>query len=205
MKLFEKFKSTILLGGIVGMSFFMSCNSSETNKTNTTDSLNVATTDTAHSNMDANVKASHAEAVLAGTYPDTTLTGKAEFNVVDGQIKLVITLDVPAKANKTVAVHLHEHGDCGDMGMDSHGHWNPTNKQHGKWGAAEFHLGDIGNIALDASGKGMLEMQTNLWTIGGDSTTNIVGRAVIVHGGQDDFKTQPTGNAGNRIGCGVVQ
>jgi Cu-Zn family superoxide dismutase len=90
------------------------------------------------------------------------------------------------------------------MGKMAHGHWNPTNQQHGKWGSSSFHLGDIGNVPLDAAGKGSLEMETNLWTIGGDSTSNILNRSVIVHGGTDDFTTQPTGNAGSRIGCGVI-
>jgi Cu-Zn family superoxide dismutase len=91
------------------------------------------------------------------------------------------------------------------MGNGAHGHWNPTNKQHGKWGSASFHSGDIGNVTLDSAGKGTLTLETNLWSIGGDSTTNILGRAVIVHGGVDDYVSQPTGNAGSRIGCGVIQ
>jgi Cu-Zn family superoxide dismutase len=86
----------------------------------------------------------------------------------------------------------------------AHGHWNPTNQQHGKWGSSSFHLGDIGNISLDAAGKGSLEMETGQWSLGGDSTSNILNRSVIVHSGADDFNTQPTGNAGSRIGCGVI-
>jgi Cu-Zn family superoxide dismutase len=147
----------------------------------------------------------HAQATLSGTYPDTTVTGTATFDQKNGKVKMVLSLIIPAKANKSVAVHLHEHGDCGDMGKGAHGHWNPTNKKHGKWGSAEFHLGDIGNVQLDGQGKGSLTLETNLWTIGGDSTSNILGRAVIVHGGVDDYVSQPAGNAGTRIGCGVIQ
>lgn len=146
-------------------------------------------------------------AVITATYPDTTVTGSANFTTqADGQVRLDIELKIPAKANKEVAVHLHEHGDCGDEGNNAHGHWNPTNEDHGKWGAAPFHRGDIGNVSLDAQGNGTLQMTTDLWEIGGnDSTKNIVGKALIVHGGSDDFVSQPTGNAGNRIGCGVIQ
>ena len=110
-----------------------------------------------------------------------------------------------AKANKTVAVHLHEHGDCSDNGKASHGHWNPTNAQHGKWGSNSFHPGDIGNVKLDGKGKGSITVTTDLWTLGGKADKNILGKAMIVHGGTDDYTTQPTGNAGSRIGCGLIQ
>jgi Cu-Zn family superoxide dismutase len=150
------------------------------------------------------VESVRAEAVIAGTYPDTAVTGNATFDVVNGKVKLVLNISVPAKANKSVAVHIHEHAGCGDMGKEAHGHWNPTKVNHGKWGVPPFHSGDIGNVQLDAEGKGTTELETDLWTIGGDSTTNILNRSIIVHGGVDDFKTQPTGDAGNRVGCGII-
>lgn len=148
----------------------------------------------------------HAEAAITATYADTTVSGTAKFDATDdGKVKLTLDISVPSKAGKSVAVHIHEHGDCGDNGNMSHGHWNPTNQQHGKWGSASFHSGDIGNVQLDAEGKGTLTMETDLWSLGGDEQKNILNRAVIVHGGVDDFTTQPTGNAGSRIGCGVIQ
>jgi len=149
---------------------------------------------------------SHAEATIANTYPDTAVSGTVKFDTATGgKVKMVLELTIPSKANKNVAVHIHEHGDCGDSGKASHGHWNPTNAQHGKWGSASYHLGDIGNVKLDGKGKGKLTMETDLWSLGGAPDKNIIGRAIIVHGGEDDFKTQPTGNAGSRIGCGVIQ
>ncbi|OJV99722.1 MAG: superoxide dismutase [Sphingobacteriales bacterium 44-61] len=147
----------------------------------------------------------HAEAALSGTYSDTTVSGTVKFDKVNNKVKMELEITVPAKANKSVAVHLHEHGDCGDTGKMAHGHWNPTNAEHGKWGQGSFHLGDIGNVKLDSKGKGKLTLETDLWTLGGPVATNILGKAVIVHGGVDDFKTQPTGNAGTRIGCGVIK
>jgi Cu-Zn family superoxide dismutase len=57
---------------------------------------------------------------------------------------------------------------------------------------------------LDAGGSGTVKVSSDRWTIGGDEKTNVLGRAVIVHSGVDDYKTQPTGNAGSRIGCGVI-
>ncbi|MBK5272317.1 MAG: superoxide dismutase family protein, partial [Bacteroidia bacterium] len=122
----------------------------------------------------------------------------------DGKVKMVLDITIPAKAGKSVAVHIHEHGDCGDMGKMAHGHWNPTNAQHGKWGSASFHSGDIGNVELNAQGKGTLTITTDLWTLGGKPDKNVLDRSIIVHGGMDDYTTQPTGNAGDRIGCGVI-
>jgi Cu-Zn family superoxide dismutase len=114
-------------------------------------------------------------------------------------------LEIPSKAGEIVAVHIHEHGDCGDAGKGAHGHWNPSQKPHGKWESANFHAGDIGNILLDQEGKASLSLTTDLWTLGGDPNKNILGRAIIVHGGIDDYTSQPSGNAGTRIGCGIIK
>ncbi len=146
-----------------------------------------------------------AVATISSTYADTVVNGTATFETTaDDKVKMTLAITVPEKANKSVAVHLHEHGDCGDNGKASHGHWNPSNAQHGKWGAGSFHTGDIGNVKLDAKGKGTFTITTDLWTLGGSFNKNIVGKAIIVHSGVDDFTTQPTGNAGNRIGCGLI-
>lgn len=147
-----------------------------------------------------------AEVIITSTYTDTVVNGKAKFETLDnGKVKMQLEIEVPSKAGKSVAVHIHEHADCGDNGKNTHGHWNPTNAQHGKWGSASFHSGDIGNVKLDKKGKGTLTLETDLWTLGGTPDKNIVGRAIIVHGGVDDYTTQPTGNAGSRIGCGIIK
>lgn len=148
---------------------------------------------------------SSAHADISSTKADTTGSGTADFTRKDdGTVELKLMLDFPVLANKNVAVHIHDHGDCGDNGNMTHGHWNPTKEDHGKWGDAHFHSGDIGNIMLDAKGKGEFTMKTDRWTIGGDSLTNVVGHGIIVHSGTDDYKSQPAGKAGSRIGCGVI-
>ncbi|MUH36124.1 superoxide dismutase family protein [Zobellia amurskyensis] len=105
------------------------------------------------------------------------------------------------------AIHLHENADCtsGD-GKSAGGHWNPTDEPHGKWGAEEgYHKGDIGNFTADADGNATVEFSTDEWCIGcDDDTKNIIGRSVIVHKGQDDFTSQPSGDAGSRIGCAGI-
>lgn len=192
-------KSFALVMAVSGAILVSSCN--EEKKEAMDHSSMDTTTKATTSNMEA---AMHASAKISGTQADTTVEGTATFDVENGKVKMVLNLNIPKMANKSVAVHLHEHGDCGDMGKDAHGHWNPTNSEHGKWGSAAFHLGDIGNVLLDKEGVGTLTMETDLWTLGGDSKTDVIGRAFIVHSGMDDFKTQPTGNAGSRIGCGVI-
>ena len=78
--------------------------------------------------------------------------------------------------------------------------------EHGKWGAPgeHFHLGDIGNLTVGADGKGTITLETTKWTAGGGGVNDVIGHAIVVHGGVDDFKSQPAGNAGPRIGCGVI-
>lgn len=193
----QKLTQRIALCGLVAVMAVAACNNSSETKTEN-NSSSTETTETKVSEADA------ATAALTGTVPDTALNGTAVFTKENGKVKLVLNITCEKMKNKSVAVHLHEMGDCGDMGKMAHGHWNPTNEQHGKWGSSSFHSGDIGNVALDADGKGSLQMETDRWTIGGDEKTNILNRSVIVHGGVDDFTTQPTGNAGSRIGCGVI-
>ena len=193
------FKNLLPAFFVISTFALISCGGNETSTT----SENADTT-TVNSGVTSETSNS-AEAVLSGTQPDTTVTGSVRFNEDNGKVKMTLDITVPKKANQSVAVHIHEHGSCGDMGKDAHGHWNPTKMNHGKWGSAAFHSGDIGNVDLNGEGKGTLELETDLWSISGtDSTKNILSKAIIVHGGVDDFATQPTGNAGSRIGCGVI-
>lgn len=200
---------SILLSG-----FFISCNNEgdKTGESGSSDTSTASTHDTAaHSNTPAPDTASApmvnaATVTISGTKPDTTVTGTANFETTaGGKVKMTLDITVAAKANSTVAVHLHEHGDCGDSGNASHGHWNPGKTEHGKWGSGSYHAGDIGNVKLDGKGKGSTTLTTDTWTLGGAPDKNILGKALIVHSGTDDYKTQPTGNAGSRIGCGVIQ
>lgn len=189
MKRISSLKNSLSLLIVITCAGFISCDSASKGTAQNTDSTAMAM----------------AEAVVSGTGSDTTVTGQVNFQTQgNGQVRMMLNLTIPTKANSSVAVHLHEHGDCGEMGNNAHGHWNPTNENHGKWGEGNYHSGDIGNVELDAQGTGSMELTTDRWTIGGDSTTNILNKAVIVHSGVDDYTSQPSGNAGSRIGCGVV-
>ncbi|SEG18227.1 superoxide dismutase, Cu-Zn family [Halpernia humi] len=103
----------------------------------------------------------------------------------------------------THAVHVHEFGDCSSAdGKSAGGHWNPSKDEHGKWDSEHFHMGDIGNLVADKNGTARLIFKTDKWCLGcSDASKNIVGKSIIIHAGKDDFKTQPTGNAGGRVGC----
>ena len=207
MKVFINSKSLLQsLAIISATAFLFSCGGSQNNTEAAVDSL-ITNPDSGMAKTNADVPlVQHAEATIANTYPDTAVSGSVKFDATDGgKVKMVLELTIPSKAGKNVAVHIHDHGDCGDSGMASHGHWNPTNAQHGKWGTGSFHLGDIGNVKLDSKGKGSLTMETDLWSLGGTPDKNIIGHAIIVHGGEDDYKSQPAGNAGARIGCGIIQ
>ena len=100
--------------------------------------------------------------------------------------------------------HIHECGDCSASdGSSAKGHFNPGKHQHGGPVAKERHAGDLGN--LNANSKGVAEYEKSDKTIHLTGEDSIIGKAVIIHEKVDDYKTQPTGNAGARIACGVIQ
>ena len=132
------------------------------------------------------------------------LTGTATFKQQGGKVEL--TVEVKGAPAGVHAVHIHENGDCTSVdGESAGGHWNPTKEAHGKWGDAAHHMGDIGNLTVNADGNGTLTMSTDRWTIGTGQANDITGHAVVVHTKGDDFKSQPAGAAGARIGCGVIE
>ena len=134
------------------------------------------------------------------------LKGKATFTKND-KGEIVLRVEVSDATPGEHAVHIHDKGDCSSPDGKSAGdHWNPTHMEHGKWGAPgdHHHLGDIGNLTVGPDGKGTITLETTKWTAGGGGANDVIGHAIVVHGGVDDFKSQPAGNAGPRIGCGVI-
>lgn len=100
--------------------------------------------------------------------------------------------------------HIHETGDCSAADFASAGgHFNPGHKAHGGHDATEKHAGDMGNITADNKGKAKLTVELSGVSLGGPES--IVGKAVIIHEKADDLKTAPTGNAGARWACGVIE
>ncbi len=132
------------------------------------------------------------------------VAGRAVFTEREGQIVLELTVEnAPPGLH---AVHIHEKGDCSAPdAMSAGSHWNPTGEAHGMWGHPPYHRGDIGNLEVGKDGKGTMMLATNLWTISGAPEKEIAGRSIVIHANPDDFVTQPAGNSGARIGCGVIE
>lgn len=109
------------------------------------------------------------------------------------------------RPNQEHGFHIHEAGDCssGD-GMSTKGHYNPQGKPHGNPGSASRHAGDMLALKADANGKAKVDATLDLITVS-PGPTSVVGKGLIVHAQPDDYKTQPTGNAGARIACAVIQ
>ena len=128
--------------------------------------------------------------------------GEVNFEQMGGKVRVTAQV-IRLPANREFGFHIHEVGDCnsGD-GMSAKGHFNPYGKPHGQ--GAERHAGDMPNLKSDAKGKAKLTMDLDVITIA-RGPASIVGRAVMVHADPDDYKTQPTGNAGARIACGVIK
>lgn len=101
--------------------------------------------------------------------------------------------------------HIHEKGDCSAPDATSAGgHFNPAAKKHGHPHHGEHHSGDLPMLQADASGNASLTVTLSGISLRPDSSTNIVGRGLIVHAAPDDYQTQPTGNAGARVACGII-
>lgn len=96
--------------------------------------------------------------------------------------------------------HIHEYGDCrADDGTSAGGHFNPAEKEHGAPTDMERHMGDLGNIEANQDGMAMVDYVDE--TV---SLEQILGRGIIIHAGEDDLTSQPTGAAGSRVACGVI-
>jgi len=131
------------------------------------------------------------------------LSGKAVLTETDGGVHVVLTLE-GLEAGEHGA-HVHEKGDCSAAdGASAGGHFNPQSKDHGLPGGEKRHLGDLGNITISKDGKGSLDITAPGANLKASDPMSFVGRSIIVHAKKDDGG-QPTGNAGGRVGCGVIK
>lgn len=133
-----------------------------------------------------------------------TLAGTVEFTQDGGGVHVTAHLSGVERAGLH-GLHLHETGDCSAADFTSAGgHFNPTGAPHGCPGDEVRHAGDFGNIEIGADGSGTLDLTTDMVTVAAGASS-VVGKAVILHEGEDDCATQPTGNAGGRLACAVVE
>jgi len=130
--------------------------------------------------------------------------GEATFEQRDGKVHVVVYVQ-GLKPGQEHGLHIHEAGDCssGD-GMSAKGHFNPFGKPHGHPGSSERHAGDLPALKAEKNGRAKVDAELDIITVT-PGPASIIGRAVIVHADPDDYKTQPTGNAGARIVCGVIR
>lgn len=171
-------------------------------------------------------KASSQASVPSGTTSEATgstttpaanqVSAKAELSALQGSnVKGIVTFiqdgssmhvvaDISGLAPGEHGFHIHEKGDCSAADGSSAGpHFNPANATHGGPGAGSHHAGDLGNITADAEGKAHLDVMVD--GISFDGASSILNRSVVVHEKKDDLKSQPAGDSGKRIACGVIQ
>jgi Cu-Zn family superoxide dismutase len=106
------------------------------------------------------------------------------------------------------AFHIHAVGKCEPPFTSAGGHFNPANKKHGMMAADGHHAGDMPNLVVPASGELKLEVVNTAVTLDKDKPNSVLkpdGTAIVIHAAADDYKTDPTGEAGGRIACGVIQ
>jgi Cu-Zn family superoxide dismutase len=130
--------------------------------------------------------------------------GEATFEQVGDKVHVAVVVQ-GLKPGQEHGLHIHEVGDCssGD-GMSAKGHFNPFGKPHGQYGGMEHHAGDLPSLKAAKNGHARIDVLVDVITLG-PGPGSIVGRGLIVHADPDDYKTQPTGNSGARLACGVIQ
>jgi superoxide dismutase, Cu-Zn family len=129
----------------------------------------------------------------------STVWGKVVFVEIGG--KVTVRADVRGlRPGAQFGFHVHEKGDCSAPGE----HFNPTGKPHGHYRVAERHVGDLINLQADAEGNTVYAFETNLLAVT-TGPTSVVGRTIVIHADPDDYRTQPAGNSGDAIACGVIR
>jgi Cu-Zn family superoxide dismutase len=137
--------------------------------------------------------------------PTTGNTASGSVSFVQKGNKVLVSGEIRGlKPNAEHGFHVHEKGDCssGD-GMSAGGHFNPTGAPHGSHGMGMHHTGDLPSLKADAGGVARFNFESGSLAVG-SGVTDIVGKGLIVHRDPDDYKTQPTGNAGPRLACAVI-
>jgi Cu-Zn family superoxide dismutase len=142
---------------------------------------------------------------VADLAPTTGNTAKGTVTFSEKSGKVLVVAKVSGLTPGNHGFHIHEKGDCsaGDA-MSAGAHFNPMNKPHAHPSIADRHTGDMPMLMADASGNATLTAELTLMTLG-RGANDIIGKGLIVHKDPDDFTTQPTGNSGARVACGVIR
>jgi Cu-Zn family superoxide dismutase len=155
---------------------------------------------------DSGTAASPAAAFAQIKTPDGRMVARAAIRAAGHSLR--VRVDAAGLAPGTYGVHLHAVGRCDPPAFASAGpHWNPTSRQHGKDNPMGMHMGDLPNLVVAADGRGGYEYAIVDATLAGPSTDALLdadGAAVVIHAQADDYRTDPSGNSGARIACGVL-
>lgn len=128
----------------------------------------------------------------------STVQGRVQFTQMAHAVK--IEVDARNVSTGEHGFHIHEVGDCSAPdGSSAKGHYNPSGSKHGHAGQGEHHAGDIPNLKADAAGVVRQSVELH-----GVMLKDLVGRSVVIHADPDDYTSQPAGNSGKRIACGVI-
>ena len=130
--------------------------------------------------------------------------GKMYLRPVQGGVQVFGKL-TGLNPGSTYAIHIHENGTCASKGKDAGGHFNPLNKQHGHPSTPESHAGDLPNLTADANGVASINFVREDISVDPRVANTVYNRAFIIHAGADDYVSQPAGNAGARMACGVIE
>lgn len=162
------------------------------------------------------------DGMIGDTLQDTTMQGNSatvqlqptEGNNVSGSLTFTQVGDTRIQIQGQITglepglhgLHVHENGDCSAPDASSAGgHFNPAGATHGgpDAPAGQRHVGDLGNIEADSTGTAVVDITDELIALEG--TNSIVGKAMVVHAGEDDLTTDPSGESGARVACGVIE
>ena len=158
---------------------------------------------TATANANA-VSTARSATIMLRPASGSLVSGKLSAQPVAGGVRITGEIGGVARGSAH-AIHIHEKGDCSAADATSAGgHFNPAQQPHGRVGSGPHHGGDMDNIVADGNGVAQVDVQALGVTLGGGAT-NIGGRAIVVHAMPDDYTSQPAGNAGARVACGVIQ
>jgi superoxide dismutase, Cu-Zn family len=141
-------------------------------------------------------------APTATVAPNPTL-GKVTFTPLDHGLRIAGEVHGLAPGTEH-GFQIHETGDCGDNGNAAGDHFNPSGGTHGKFAAPGSHAGDLPSLVADASGIARFSFDVHTLSMTDGAANNVIGRALVVHRDRDDFTTQPSGNSGPPIACGVI-
>jgi len=143
---------------------------------------------------------------MATLQPSSGQTAKGTVHLSDaGEGNVDVQVDLTGVPPGTHGFHIHEKGDCGNNGANAGGHFNPTSMVHGAPDAVSHHAGDFGNVTADANGEVHTRFTTHSVSLKSGEVNNPAGKAVVLHEKADDLVSQPSGNAGARIACGVLE